>query len=84
MEPAKDVKKVKKMFAMGQPFLVDSQSGYRYSMVAHCPRDSSYASVAQIEKEGQALTKVVFQCSSCYNQFEAKQDDWGRMDIYVC
>jgi len=79
MEPAKDVQKVKRMFAMGQPFLVDSQSGYKYSMVACCPRDSSYASVAQIEKEGQALTKVVFQCSSCFNQFEAKQDD-----IYVC
>jgi hypothetical protein len=79
MEPVKNANKVKKMFDMGQPFLVDSQSGYKYSMVARCPKDSSYASVAQIEKEGQALTRVVFQCSSCFNQFEAKQDD-----IYVC
>ena len=79
MEPTKDLKKVKKMFAIGQPFLVDSQSGYKYSMIARCPRDSSYASVAQIEKEGQTLTRVVFQCSSCFNQFETKQDD-----IYVC
>ncbi len=79
MEPVKDAERVKRMFAMGQPSLVDSLSGYKYSMVARCPRDSSYASVAQIEKEGQALTKVVFQCSACFNQFEAKQED-----IYVC
>jgi hypothetical protein len=78
MEPAKDLTKVKQMFAMGQPFLLDSQTGYKYSMVALCPGDASYASVAQIEKEGQALTKVVFQCPSCFKQFEAKQDD-----IYV-
>ena len=79
MEPVKDLKKVKRMFATGQPFLLDSQSGYKYSMVARCPRDSSYSSVAQIEREGQALTKVVFQCSSCFNLFEANQDE-----IYVC
>ena len=79
MEPDKDIQKVKRMFGMGQPFLVDPQSGYKYSMVARCPRDNSYASVSQIEKEGQALTKVVFQCSSCSKLFEANQDD-----IYVC
>jgi hypothetical protein len=79
MEPVKDFKKVKKMFATGQPFLVDSQSGFKYSMVALCPRDSRFASVAQIEKEGQSLTKVVFQCSSCFNRFEVAQDD-----IFVC
>jgi len=78
MEPVKDAKKVKRMFAQGQPFIVDVPSGYKYSMVAFCPKDGSYASVAQIEKSGQSLSRVVFQCSSCFNEFEVSRDE-----IYV-
>lgn len=79
MKPVKSIARVRKMFDQGQPFLIDPQSGYKYSMTARCPKDGSYASVAQIEKEGQTLSRVVFQCSSCFNQFEANQED-----IYVC
>lgn len=79
MKPVKSNARVKKMFDQGQPFLIDPQSGYKYSMTAHCPKDSNYASVAQIEKEGQTLSRVVFQCSSCFNLFEVQQDE-----IYVC
>jgi hypothetical protein len=79
MKPAKSIAKVRKMFAQGQPFLIDPQSGYKYSMTARCPKDGSYASVAKIEKEGQTLSRVGFQCSSCFNRFEVKQDE-----IYVC
>jgi len=79
MEPVKDDKRVKRMFAQGQPFLVDPQSGYKYSMVARCPKDGSYAAVVQIEKTGKSLSRVIFQCTSCFNQFEVKQDE-----IYVC
>ena len=79
MEPIKDSERVKKMFAQGNTTLVDKQIGYKYTMVARCPKDSGYASVAQIEKEGQTLSRVVFQCSSCFNRFEVKQDE-----IYVC
>ncbi|RJO62947.1 MAG: hypothetical protein C4542_01300 [Dehalococcoidia bacterium] len=79
MKPVKNIVRVRKMFDQGQPFLIDPQSGYKYSMTARCPKDSSYASVAQIEKEGQTLSRVVFQCSSCFNLFEVKQDE-----ICVC
>ena len=75
MKPVKDTKKVKKMFAQGQSFVVDEQSGYKYSMVAFCPKDGSFASVAQKEKSGQSLSRVVFQCSSCSNEFEVSQDE---------
>lgn len=75
MEPVKDAERVKRMFAQGEPFLVDPQSGYRYSMVARCPQDSSYSSVAQVEKAGQSLSRVMFQCPSCSNRFEAKPDE---------
>ena len=78
MEPIKDADKVKRMFEQGQPTLVDSHTGYKYSMVAHCPRDGNFASVARIERVGQSLSKVTFQCTSCFTQFEA-----GQENIYI-
>lgn len=75
MEPVKDTKKVNKMFAQGQPFLIDPETGYKYEMVAKCPKDGSHASVAQIEKAGESLTRVVFECSLCSNLFEVEQDE---------
>jgi len=78
MEPFKDTEKVKRMFAQGQPNLVDAQTGHKYSMVTRCPKDGNFASVARIEKAGQSLSKVTFQCASCFTQFEVSQGD-----IYV-
>ena len=78
MELVKDTERVEKMFAQGQPELVDTQTGYKYSMVALCPKDGNIASVARIEKAGQSLSKVTFRCASCFTEFEVGQDD-----IYV-
>ena len=79
MEPIKDTEKVGKMFAQGQPSLVDGQTGHKYSMVARCPKDGDFASVARIERAGESLSRVTFQCTSCFTEFEVGQDD-----IYVC
>lgn len=79
MKPVKSIAKVRKMFDQGQPFLIDPQSGYKYSMTARCPRDGSYGSLEQIEKSGQTLSKIVFKCVLCSMIFEAKQNE-----IYVC
>ncbi len=78
MELVKDTEKVKRMFAQGQPTLVDVRTGYKYLMVAPCPKDGNYASVARLERSGQSLSKVIFQCPLCFTQFEVSQDD-----IYV-
>ena len=75
MKPVKDNEKVKRMFVQGQPELVDMQTGYKYSMVARCPKDGDFASVARIEKAGQSLSKVTFRCTSCFTEFEVNQDD---------
>ena len=75
MEPVKDTDKVKRMFVQGQPDLVDVQTGYKYSMVARCPKDGDFASVARIERAGQSLSKVIFRCCSCFTEFEVSQDD---------
>ena len=78
MEPVRDTEKVKRMFAQGQPALMDAQTGYKYTMVARCPKDGNFASVARIERAGQSLSRVTFQCTSCFTEFEVGQDD-----IYV-
>jgi len=39
MEPIKDTEKVKRMFIQGQSDLVDAKTKYKYSMVAHCPKN---------------------------------------------
>jgi len=75
MEPVKDPEKVKRMFEQGQPALVDVQTGYKYCMVARCPTDGNFASVARIERAGQSLSKVTFRCTSCFTEFEVSQDD---------
>ena len=75
MEPVKDPEKVKRMFEQGQPALVDVQTGHKYDMVAHCPKDGNFASVARIERAGQSLSKVTFRCTSCFTEFEVSQDD---------
>ncbi|MFC1982562.1 hypothetical protein ACFLV5_02090 [Chloroflexota bacterium] len=75
MEPVKDIEKVKRMFAQGQTEFIDAQTGYKYSMIAQCPKDGSFASVARIEKAGQSLSKVIFRCSSCFTEFEVAKGD---------
>jgi hypothetical protein len=38
MEPVKDTERIKRMFAQVHTELVDTQTGYKYSMVALCPK----------------------------------------------
>jgi hypothetical protein len=75
MEPIKDSEKIKRMFKQGQTTLVDTSTGYKYSMTACCPRDGSFSSVAQIEKSGERISRIIFKCSSCSKLFEAKQEE---------
>ena len=75
MKPVKSIARVKKMFDQGQPFLIDPQSGYKFSMTARCPIDGGYGSLEQVERSGQTLSKVVFKCVLCSMIFEAKQSE---------
>jgi hypothetical protein len=75
MKPLKDIERVKRMFATGQSDLVDPQTKYKYAMVARCPKDGNFASVARIERAGQSLSRVIFRCASCFTEFEVSQDD---------
>ena len=75
MEPIRDCEKVKSMFDKGQTTLVDVSSGYKYSMTACCPKDGSFSSIAETEKSGESLSRVVFKCSQCSTLFEVKQEE---------
>lgn len=75
MEPIKDKEKVERMFSQGQTTLVDTSSGYKYNMVACCPQDGSFSSVAQMEKTSEGLSRVIFRCPNCSNLFEARQEE---------
>jgi len=75
MEPIKDTEKVKRMFVQGQLDLVDVRTGYKYSMVARCPKDGNFSSATRIERAGQSINKVTFRCTSCFTEFEVSQDE---------
>ena len=75
MEPIKDTEKVKRMFEQGQSALVDSQTKYKYSMVAKCPNDGEFSSTVRIEKSGQSLSRVIFRCTKCFTDFEVNKED---------
>ncbi len=79
MKPVKDIEKVTKMFTEGQINVVDTQTGYKYSMVARCPKDRNFASVVRIVREGKSLSKVTFRCALCSTEFEVSQNN-----IYIC
>ena len=75
MEPIKDTEKIKRMFEQGQSALVDSQTKYKYSMVAKCPNDGEFSSTVRIEKSGQSLSRVIFRCTNCFTDFEVNKED---------
>ena len=75
MEPIKDTEKVKSMFIQGQSDVVDTQTKYKYTMVARCPKDGNISSVVRIERAGCSLSKVTFRCTLCFTEFEASQND---------
>ena len=79
MEAMKDQARVKKMFAAGEITMRDPKSGYRYSLAAICPKDGSISYVKLFDKSGQALSRVIFECSTCFDHFEAR-----TKDIMVC
>jgi hypothetical protein len=75
MKPVKDAAKVDAMWRTGQPFIVDRESGYRYSMVARCPKDGNDGGVEQIFNREQVIERVVFRCTACGDKFEAARED---------
>ena len=75
MEPVKDSERVQKMFAIGEPTMIDPESGYKYSLIAYCPKDNHLATLTQIERKANCLNSVTFECPTCRQQFAPRKSD---------
>ncbi|KTB48306.1 hypothetical protein DEALK_11520 [Dehalogenimonas alkenigignens] len=73
MEAKKAPGLVSRMFGTGEVSLLDTKTGYRYSLVAYCPKDGDYSYVDRVdrfEKAGKSLKTVTFKCPTCSTTFE--------------
>jgi len=75
MEAIENPGMVKRMFTQGEVTMVDPESKYRYSLVTKCPKDGDYSFVERYERFGHSLSRVIFKCGRCSNQFEARVAD---------
>jgi hypothetical protein len=75
MEGAKEPERLKRMLEQGQTEQIDPISHRKYSMVAYCPKDKSEAFVARVEKSDKGISRIYFQCTECFEEFEVKPDE---------
>ena len=66
----KDADAVKRMLDNGQFSTVVAEARYSFPIVARCPRCGAEAFVTRGERWDPSMSKSVFRCSSCFNQFE--------------
>lgn len=66
-----DLKRIKDMLASGKLNVPDPATGFHYSLYAHCPYCRNESSVYRIERSGVPITRVVFRCSLCCEEFDA-------------
>lgn len=70
-EPKKGSKKIKDMLLKGQLVTSDPQTGFQHSLYAGCPECGYACSVSRIERSGAEITRVVFRCTICCEDFDA-------------
>lgn len=75
MPKRSDLKEIKLALSAGRLSVADPATGYQRSFCARCPKDGNDSSVYRTDKSGQAVTRVVFRCPICGNQFEAAPKD---------
>ena len=74
MERIKDIDKINRALEKGDITLLDTESGYKYSLCAVCPNDDYECSVASFEREGgevSTIMGVTFYCPICSTRFNA-------------
>jgi len=82
MEKIYSVRKVNQTLRSGNIHSVDPRTGYKYSLYASCPKDGFNCSLNNYEKksgESSAVTRAVFVCPICGNQFTPKSREMFLM-----
>lgn len=70
MGQASEVEQIKQMLSAGRLTIPDPVTGYHRAFYARCPKDCHDSSVYRIERSGEAITRVVFRCPICSEQFD--------------
>ena len=77
MERIKDLDKINRALEKGEITILDTESGFKYSLCAVCPNDDYECSVVSFEREGgEVLTinRVTFYCPICNKRFDASPE----------
>ena len=78
MKKIQDKDRIKRILEKGEITVLDTESGYKYSLCALCPKDSYECSVASFEKDGgevSAIKRVIFYCPICSSRFDASVEE---------
>ncbi len=77
MTEGNEVEQIRHMLSLGHLFIADPDTGYHRSPYARCPNDGSDSSVTHVDRSGLAksITRVVFHCPVCSQQFDAGPED---------
>lgn len=68
--PKRKQKQIKAALLAGRLAVTDPATGYQRSLHAPCPRDRHECGVYRIERSGEQITRVVFRCPICGDQFD--------------
>jgi hypothetical protein len=69
-----ELRRIKEMLSRGQLSIPDPATGFHHSLYACCSKRGHESPVHRIERSGTAITRVVFRCPICSEDFDAGVD----------
>ena len=78
MRKTKATTKIKQMLHDDKIMLLDPESGYKYILYASCPNDTQDCSVSRYDRTRGRMaevTRVIFKCPLCGNQFTPEPEE---------
>ncbi len=74
MAKESELHRIKEMLSRGQLSIPDPVTGFHRSLYARCPKRRHGSPVHRTERSGIAITRVVFRCPICGEDFDAGVD----------
>lgn len=68
------LKRIQEMLSRGQLSIPDPETGFHHSVYASCPKCGDQSSANRVDRSGLAITRVVFRCTICCEDFVADVD----------
>lgn len=69
-----ELRRIREMLSRGQLSIPDPATGFHHSLYARCPEHGHHSLVHRIDRSGIAITRVVFRCPICNEDFDAGAD----------